>query len=321
MFKTPQFWYKAATWQSILLYPFSLIIQFIGFIRTKIVKPARLPIPVICIGNIVTGGAGKTPTCIALAKILKTYKNPVFLTKGYGGSIEKPTLVDHQNFTEVGDEPLILASILPTWVAKNRVEGADAAINNGADSLILDDGFQNPGLVKDLSFLVIDGHQGVGNEFILPAGPLRESLDRAMHRADAVVILNEDMHNISQLIKKYDKPLFTGMFHPEKETIERLKDKQIVSFAGLGYPQKFFSMLQKYNLNVVDTVSFPDHYPYTIQDIESLKQRAGSKTLVTTRKDMIKIPQQCRNNIEVIDIELIFDQPKEIEKFVREKII
>ena len=187
--RTPLFWEDRSIVSTALL-PFSAVYGAVAAHRRKSATPEKLSVPVICVGNLVAGGAGKTPVALALGVMLKhAGKRAHFLTRGYKGKLEGPVQVDpaRHGVSEVGDEALLLAEILPTWVSKHRAAGAKAAISAGAEVIIMDDGFQNMSLVKDVSLLVIDGHNGFGNGRILPAGPLREPVAEAMQRATLVV--------------------------------------------------------------------------------------------------------------------------------------
>ncbi|MGE5766800.1 MAG: tetraacyldisaccharide 4'-kinase, partial [Bacteroidota bacterium] len=189
--RTPEFWHSENT-AARLLAPLGLAWQAAGAARRAFVRPWRAPVPVICVGNLVAGGAGKTPVVLSLLTLLRARGlRPAALTRGYGGSAAGPLLVDpaRHDAATVGDEALLLAATGPTWLARDRVDGAREAVEEGAEVLVMDDGFQNPGLKKDLSLLVVDAGYGFGNGRVMPAGPLRETPAAGFARADAVVIV------------------------------------------------------------------------------------------------------------------------------------
>jgi tetraacyldisaccharide 4'-kinase len=304
-FKTPQFWYPKDTakssWLTHALAPLSCVYGAIQ--RRRHAEPYACGIPVICIGNAVAGGSGKTPTALAVMEHIKRgalAKNPVFLTRGYGGTLNAPTLIDTAIHTalETGDEALLLARAAPAIVSADRIAGALLAQEHKADLIIMDDGFQNHSLHKDLNILVIDGETGFGNGKLLPAGPLREPAADALARADLVMMIGDNQTNITT-----DKPVISGHITPEKP--ESFKARYL-AFAGLARPEKFFKTLYAHNIDVIETHSFPDHHRYTDGDITSLQSRADDlgATLITTAKDAVKLPDYTG---EIFDITLEFD--------------
>jgi tetraacyldisaccharide 4'-kinase len=245
------------------------------------------------------GGSGKTPTALALLRMLKDkgYK-PAFLTRGYKGRL-KNVIVDTKAHTpaDVGDEPLLLAREALTVVAKNRVKGAQMAEQHGATAIIMDDGFQNPRLFKDRSVLVFDGGYGVGNNKVFPAGPLRERLEDAIKRADMALIIGEDKTGITTRL--WEIPLFAGEFIIDDEVVVQLVDRDIVAFAGIGRPEKFFDSVRYVGARTVKTFAFTDHYDYSDKDIDMLKAEARRRkaVLVTTSKDAVKLAGRLKDVI------------------------
>ena len=199
--KAPKFWNKNG-FLALLLQPIGLFFHFLGLFRRSLFSTTNIGIPVICVGNLVVGGAGKTPTAMFIANLLARKRKVAILTRGYRGTATGPVKVnpDIHTFHEVGDEALLLAEIATTWVAKDRKEGALAAKADGADVIIMDDGFQSPFIYIDLSLLVVDGPYGFGNNKVLPAGPLRETIESGLSRTDAVVLIDKDMHGIGKKI-------------------------------------------------------------------------------------------------------------------------
>lgn len=314
--QAPKFWDKQACFLSKVLKPFGWMYAYTVMRRFKKVKPYQAPVPVICVGNVSVGGTGKTPVSLALGKLLKEKEHLFyFLNHGYKTRL-KHVLIDltaHTAF-DVGDEGMLLALSAPTVVDNNRARGAQLAVKLGAPGIIMDDGFQNPGLIKTLSFIVVDGKKGFGNEQVLPAGPLREPVLRALERADAIIIAGEDTWGVRFYLQRHqqDLPIFTGKFVPHAHQAAALKGRKVFAFAGIGNPQKFYDLLISAGAVVMGTCDFPDHYFYTRFDIEQLKEKAGKLTLVTTAKDAVKISGQLRTGIEVMDGDFVFDDPNEV---------
>lgn len=309
--KAPKFWDRQDSFLSKALRPFGRIYAWTVVRRFKKVKPYQAPVPVICVGNVSVGGTGKTPVSLALCKLLKEKEHLFyFLNHGYKTRL-KHVLVDltaHTAF-DVGDEAMLLAFCAPTVVDNNRARGAQLAVKMGAPGIIMDDGFQNPSLIKTLSFVVVDGKKGFGNEQVLPAGPLREPALKALERADAVIIAGEDTWGVRFYLQRHQKdlPVLTGRFVPGAAQAAALKGRKVFAFAGIGNPQKFYDLLRSAGALVMATCDFPDHYFYTRFDIEQLKEKASKLTLVTTAKDAVKISGSLRGGIEVLDGEFVFD--------------
>ena len=259
----------------------------------------RVNAPVICVGNFVVGGAGKTPTAMAVARWLKrTGETPCFLSRGYGGALSADGaahLVDRRRHgaAEAGDEPMLLASVANTVVARDRPTGALLALAGGASLIVMDDGLQNPSLRRDFALAVIDGAVGFGNGRLLPAGPLRAPIDLQLkHSSAALVIGDGDAGRAAAaLFEAVGKPVFHGRLAPDANTALRMLGAKVVAFAGIGRPQKFFDSLQACGARLVARHGFPDHYPYRPSDIAALQRQAEAldALLVTTEKDMVKI--------------------------------
>ena len=319
--KTPTFWYKPSGLLAKCLSPLAIAYSAISKIQQKTIKTQKVSVPVICIGNLVVGGAGKTPTVIALAKFLqeKGY-TPHILSRGYGTTHHKPIRVDlrHHGAKDVGDEPLLLAKQAPTWVGGDRVQSAQQAIGAGADIILMDDGFQNPSLYKDLSLLVIDGSQGLGNGCVVPAGPLRESVQSGFCRADVVIVIGEDRQGVKALVQRHNKPLIEAeirCFEPHPT--------RVIAFSGLGYPEKFYRTLEELKYNVLKTFSFPDHHPYTAKELDDLIQLANDEKaqLITTEKDLLRVPSCYHGHIQVLKIELSFVNSTQLENVLKTVIL
>jgi tetraacyldisaccharide 4'-kinase len=319
--KSPEFWRSdvKSAWPYVLS-PLSWIYSKADAINRSMITPEKADVPVICVGNIVAGGAGKTPVALAIARLFQVEgKQPHFLTRGYGGKLEGPVrvvLVVH-SFEDVGDESLLLAEVAPTWVAKDRQAGAGAAISAGADVIIMDDGFQNPGLYKDISLLVIDAEYGIGNGRILPAGPLRESFSSGIDRADALVLVGQHTGMSEINHSNINKPVYSAMILP-RQAGDVLSGENVVAFAGIGRPEKFFNSLAFAGCNLIDCISFADHHVYKQQEIMKMVElsAANGAALVTTRKDFVRLPSEAKLMVTVFDIDLHFEDPEPLRRFL-----
>lgn len=308
-FKTPAFWYQP--WDKLpplvhTLAPIGNLYGYAGRLRARFTKPYKARIPVICIGNIVAGGSGKTPTALALMGLIKERglaKNPCFLTRGYGGRLEGPVFVSQQKYEEVGDESLLLARVAPVIVAKDRQKGAWLAETSGHDLIVMDDGFQNPSLHKDFNFVVVDGRTGFGNGYLIPFGPLREKIADGLARATAIIKIGGDtsLHTATPVINA---------------RIEVLSDlppgTKVFGFCGLGQPEKFRQSLIDAGLDVAGFKTFADHHPYMAAEIKTLHAEAFAHKahLVTTEKDLCRLPSA--ENIHTLKIKLVFDKPDDV---------
>ncbi len=306
--RAPGFW-KDKTLLSAALLPASAIYGGIARLRRACMKTERVPVRVICIGNLIAGGAGKTPVALALGAIMKKQgKNAHYLSRGYKSRNRGVTLVDRaaHNAQDVGDEPLLLSEVLPTWVAVDRVAGAMAAMKAGANMVIMDDGFQNPRLHKDVSFLVIDGHYGFGNERLLPSGPLREPVREAMKRVNAIIMIDDDKYGILRYVPQ-DIPVIRAQIRPVSSA-DFLKEKQIVAFCGIARPRKFYRTLQNMGCAIRKHISYPDHHVFTPGDIQFLREKAKEfdSMLVTTEKDYVRLPEDMRAEVKVLPVEVVF---------------
>ena len=314
--KQPSFW-KDVSVLNFLLFPFCLIYQLITRIRFLITKPYKPAKPVICIGNVTAGGAGKTPTAMAIAKLLIDMgKNPVFLTRGYGGSLKVTTIVnpDIHKAQDTGDEPLLLSRVATTIVSKNRVIGAKLACEKDFDVIIMDDGMQNPTIEKTISFLVIDGSYGIGSGHIIPAGPLRESLKNGLEKTEAVIFIGQDKKHMLHKLKG-EKVIKAGI-----KAKEYNKNDKYVAFCGLGNPDKFFDTLLESGYNVIEKKDFPDHYNYKQQDMDDLRNLAKSwkAKLITTEKDYVRLSNEHRKDIATLPVTIEFQNTEEVKSILKD---
>lgn len=312
----PAFWSGKFSIFALLLWPFSYLVIGIGRIRQKLSTPYRVSVPVICVGNVVVGGSGKTPIVIELAKLLQQQGyTPHILSRGYGVRIDEPILVtNHHQAKDVGDEPLLLAKTAPTWVYADRCKTADLAIQDGATILLMDDGFQNPSLYKDIQLLVVDTAQGFGNGYVLPSGPLREPIKDAVTRANAVLLYDEK----SNFSWGKGKPVF------QVEIISNQKStsSHYIAFAGIGRPEKFFTSLKNNGFSLIKTISFPDHYAYKDEDIHQLIALAKQyqARLITTEKDSVKISSFLHEFLEVFPIYVKFTEPGNFSNWLLQQL-
>jgi tetraacyldisaccharide 4'-kinase len=293
--RAPGFWWQEPGTAAALLAPVASVYGAVAAARLR-QTGERAGVPVLCVGNPTLGGSGKTPTVIALARLLsEAGERPVLLSRGYGGRLAGPVKVDprHHRADDVGDEPLLLARCALTIIARDRVAGARAARAAGAGVIVLDDGFQNPSLAKDLSILVIDAGRGVGNEQVFPAGPLRAPLDAQLDRAHAILIIGDGpgAAPLTEAAETRGLALFYGRLVPDGETVDALKGSRVLAFAGIGHPEKFFATLTDAGIDVALRRGFPDHHRFTASDAAALiaeADRAGL-TLVTTEKDFVRL--------------------------------
>lgn len=312
----PAFWFQDdRTTPAYLLSPLEAIWQTVHRRRWRETTPTDCGLPVICIGNVTLGGAGKTPVALDLAKAMNKAGKPFqFLTKGYGGSEEGPRVVDPtlHGPSEVGDEPLLLAQEAQTWVAKDRVAGALTAKAAGAKCLVLDDGFQDPSLVKTTSILVLDAFIGVGNGRVCPAGPLREPFKNALKRTDIVVVLGPYegrkayiQTSLKIALHRLPKPVLraqmVGHLPPNLK-----RGARCLAFAGIGRPEKFFQTAETCGLILEERRSFPDHHPFTRAEILGMVDRANQLglSMVTTEKDHVRLPDDLKPHVHRLELSL-----------------
>jgi tetraacyldisaccharide 4'-kinase len=318
----PQFWGKPPGLLADLLLPASAAWNAAGRMRRALSHPYRAPVPVVCVGNVVTGGAGKTPVTLALSTWLLKRNTPAHVvTRGYGGRLRGPVRVDpgRDDAAAVGDEALLHAARTVCWVARDRAAGVRAAVAAGAEVILLDDGLQNPSVAKALSIIVIDAAYGLGNRRVIPAGPLRECLDDGLSRADAIVTLatNGEAGCGESIPISDGRPTISAVLAPVAG--ERLRGSRLWAFAGIGRPQKFFATVRALGVDLVGTRQFPDHHPYRAAEIDALRrdaERAGAR-LVTTAKDIVRVPPTLLAGIEVLEVEIRWSDPEAIDRLMR----
>ena len=325
--RAPRFWRQTDSILSSILAPLSSIYDAGARARSALTSTQSASVPVICVGNAVVGGAGKTPCTIALLSRLRAADVDAHaISRGYGGRVAGPHRVDGAADTaaDVGDEPLLLAPAGPTWVSRDKVAAARSAAEAGAQVVVLDDGLQNPTLRKDLSLLVVDASRGIGNGRILPAGPLREPLERTLGRVEAAIVLDgagtgKDggwPDTIGRL--REGLPVFRARLVPVVAALRSL-EHPVVAFAGLGHPEKFFSLLNGMGCDLVGTYPFPDHHRYSPNDIMEIVEAAAAKgaRAVTTAKDAVRLPQEAQDMVDVIDVVVEFQDEAGIDALLQ----
>ena len=328
--KAPQFWYTAPgvkSWQSIMLRPLSHLYQ--NFTARRVAKPAliRASCPVICVGNLNAGGTGKTPTVIAFteeASALRT--SPVIVSRGYGGALKGPVLVDasQHKAQDVGDEPLLLSAFAATIVAKDRVDGITLAQTLKPDLILLDDGFQDPRVGKTKSLVVVDAERGFGNGLCIPAGPLRETVTQGLRRADAIVSIGpkKAQDSFATLWKRQIPcPHVTASLDPLPTGIDWSKEKY-VAFAGIGHPKKFFKTLDDLGATLVHQEALGDHAELSTALLKRLKTLANDANaqLVTTEKDATRLPQSFRTEVVTLPVRLSINERGFLKKILQDAL-
>lgn len=307
--REPGFWYGPSSPMSWLLWPVSAVYGAVA--ARRMARPGvRAGVPVVCVGNYHLGGAGKTPVTLALAQMLRAMgERPVVVSRGYGGSLEGPVEVDARRHmaAEVGDEPLMMAERVPVVVARDRAAGAMLARERGASVVLLDDGLQNPALVKDVTLAVVDGTRALGNGHVFPAGPLRAPLPPQLACTDVLIVVGAGRaaDELTRTVAARGGLVLRANFVADPQAVERLQGRRVLAFAGIGDPQRFFATLRANDIDVAETKAFADHHAYAPYEITDLRARAAAQnlTLVTTEKDMARIasePRLSRHRAEVL---------------------
>lgn len=326
----PAFWHRPSSLTSRLLTPLAALYGAIAA-RRLARSGADAGVPVICVGNYHTGGAGKTPTVLALVHMLRGLgETPFVLSRGYGGSLSGPLRVDAARHTaaEVGDEPLMMAAHAPVVIARDRVAGAKFARGEGASVIVMDDGFQNPALRKDFSLIVVGGRRGLGNGRVFPAGPLRAPLAPQLARTDVLLVIGEGgaAAELERTLAARGAPVFHARVTPDDQTVVALRGQRVLAFAGIGDPGRFFDTLRAHGIEVAAERRFPDHHRFTNDELWALRAEAtrGELVLVTTEKDFARLSDSelapLKDGITPLPVTLRFDDEARLRELIAARL-
>lgn len=329
--RAPKFWKAGAggAWARVLA-PLGGAYGMAVRARFRATRPVVAPVPVICVGNPVVGGGGKTPTALALAARLVELglATPHFLTRGYGGRLKGPvTAAPHHSAADIGDEPLLLAAKAPTHIARHRPAGAALAVRAGATAIIMDDGFQNPSLHKDLSLLVVDGAAGIGNGQVFPAGPLREQLRPQLARCDGLVVVGpgEAGQQVAELAHGCAVPVLEAALVPAPAAPD-ISGREVICFSGIAAPQKFHASLQRAGGRVCASLEFGDHHLFSQSDtakIIAFGARWPDALMVCTQKDLVRLSEandpggRLRARVVAFPVEMKFADPAALDALLQ----
>ena len=326
--REPAFWYRPRSPKSHLLSPLGALYGAITA-RRMARKGFDAGIPVLCVGNYHVGGAGKTPTVLALTRLLRELgETPVVLSRGYGGRLHGPVMVDRIRHTaaDIGDEPLMMARDVAVAVARDRRDGVALAKSQGATVILMDDGFQNPLLLKDASLIVIDSERGLGNGKVFPAGPLRAPLRAQLARTDALVLIGDGhaAEDVAARLAARNKPVLRAHLKPDAASVAQLSGKPVFAFAGIGDPERFFRTLRASGITVARTRAFADHHVFSQAEIAALVADASREqlTLATTEKDLARLcGTGCvADGIMPFAVQLEFDEPEKLRRLISDHL-
>ena len=319
--EAPPFWWTKPDWRAYALWPVSRLYGLIAGRRMRKGRRAEVSVPVICVGNFTVGGAGKTPTAIALARAAKARGlKPGFLSRGYGGSLDVTTVVDphHHRARAVGDEPLLLAREALTVIARRRVKGARKLVEEGADLIIMDDGFQSAQLTFDYALVVVDTRRGIGNGHLVPSGPVRAPLAEQMRQASALLAIGDG--NAADALIRQAARAGKAIHAATLKTIgaEDLKDEVVLAWSGIADNEKFFRTVTETGAHLYVTRSFPDHHHLLDDEVAEILDHAEALgyRIVTTAKDSVRLggghgrSEELKEKSRVIEVEIRFDDPK-----------
>ncbi len=321
--KTPLFWYKKKSLFSLVLFPMSMLWLLVSFLRTILKKKNRFNIPIICVGNAIAGGGGKTPLILEICKLYNKKNISVHVVyKAYKVKFFDKVIkvLSMHTSKDVGDEPILIAQYATTWVCKKRIDGIIAAIDDQADLVLLDDGLQDNSISKSLNILVANENQRNGNNFIIPAGPLREPINSSLNKSDCIFFYGQKII-AKKLFYSYKKEIFLGNIVINRRLSDYISSKKIVAFAGIAHPDNFFNLLSNNKLNIVKKIYFPDHYTYRRKDILKIINFSinNSAKILTTSKDYTKVPDDLKKYISIIEISVKFNK-KIFLNFLNKKI-
>ena len=325
MMRSPRFWDRDVDPKSregapvtrLLLTPLAAVYAEVTARRIRNATPTALDIPVICVGNLTAGGSGKSPVVAAIRDHLTRMRDDVraaSLSRGYGGRQKGPLRVDPavHDASQVGDEALMLSRSGEAWIGADRVAAGQAMEADGVDIIIMDDGFQNPGLAKTLSIIVVDSIAGFGNGHVIPKGPLREPVTAGLARADAIILMGDG--DPPAEIASFDGSVVRASIQP----VAAPPPGAYVAFAGIGRPEKFFDTLAAFGTPPLDAVPFGDHHTYSDRDLNYLRALASDHgaQLITTEKDFVRLSPEQREGIMTLPVTAQFEQPEDLAKLL-----
>ncbi|MBT9368909.1 tetraacyldisaccharide 4'-kinase [Rhizobium sp. CSW-27] len=329
--QAPAFWWRRSDWRAFGLWPVSLLYgRIAGNRMAKAMRPC-VPVPVFCVGNFTVGGAGKTPTAVAIARAARARGlTPGFLSRGYGGRLKATTLVDpaRHGADAVGDEPLLLAREAMTVISRRRVDGAERLAAEGCDFIIMDDGFQSARLMLDFALVVIDARRGIGNGHLVPAGPLRAPLSEQMRQMSALLKVGEGeaADPVVRRAARAGKPVRLASLVARPDPA--IAGARVLAFAGIADPSKFYRTVAAIGGEVAVERSFPDHHPFTDDEILGLLGQAERERLlpVTTAKDAVRLAgrggpaERLLSLVRIVEVEMVFDDPHAPALMIEEAI-
>jgi tetraacyldisaccharide 4'-kinase len=323
--REPAFWWRVGTGGPIA--PLAALYGAVAGLRMH-APGRRAGLPVICLGNLTVGGAGKTPAALAVAQLLHAARErPFFLSRGYGGRLPGPLRVNPalHRAPDVGDEPILLARLAPTVVARDRVAGAAFARSAGASVIVMDDGFQNPSLAKDLSLVLVDGRRGIGNGRVIPAGPLRAPLELQLDRAQALIVVGAP-DGATRVIERAEQrriPLFHGRLEPDPAVVNAIGRRKVLAFAGIADPEKFFATLNAAGIQLAKLAGFPDHHRFSAAEALDLLAQAqvDNLMLLTTEKDLARLAgqpelQQLATHATALPVRLVVEEGDRLREMI-----
>jgi tetraacyldisaccharide 4'-kinase len=319
--REPAFWWRKPGATAALLVPLAAAYGAIAA-RRMARRGTRAGLPVLCVGNFTLGGSGKTPTAIAIAKLLQAAgEKPFCLSRGYSGELAGPVQVNVQTHqaVDVGDEALLLAHAAPTIVARDRVAGAQAAHVAGASIVVMDDGLQNGSIAKDLTIAVVDGRRGIGNGKVFPAGPLRATVAAQLKHTDALLVIGNGAANIATDAM----PVFHGRLVPDPAAVAAMTARRVLAFAGIGVPEKFFATVTEAGIEIAERKAFADHHRYSGEEaaeLVMLSERDGL-SLLTTEKDHARMRRDpslaaLAARARVLPVTLQIDENEELRRLL-----
>lgn len=323
--REPAFWWRAGT--GVAFAPLAALYGAVAGLRMR-GRGRQAGLPVICLGNLTVGGGGKTPAALAVAQLLHAaHERPFFLSRGYGGRLTGPVRVNPalHRAADVGDEPILLARLAPTIVAHDRVAGATFARSAGASVVVMDDGFQNPSLAKDLSIVLVDGRRGLGNGRVIPAGPLRAPLELQLNRAQALIVVgaSDGAARVMDRAERSGIPIFHGRVEPDRAVVSAIGQRKVLAFAGIADPEKFFATLTVAGIQIANRASFPDHHRFSAAEALDLitQARANNLMLLTTEKDLARLAgepelQWLATHASALPVRLVIEEQDRLREMV-----